>query len=63
MDAEENGVQGRVICSYVVERDGSLSDVRVLKSVEPSLDKEAVRVIKSMPKWTPGKKKGYNVRV
>ena len=63
MDAEENGVQGRVICSYVVERDGSLSDVRVLKSVEPSLDKEAVRVVMSMPKWTPGKQNGHNVRV
>lgn len=63
VDAEKNGVQGRVICSYVVERDGSLSDIRVVKSVEPSLDKEAVRVIKSMPKWTPGKANGHNVRV
>ena len=63
VDAEINGVQGRVICSYVVERDGSLSDIRVVKSVEPSLDKEAVRVVMSMPKWTPGKQNGHNVRV
>ncbi len=63
VDAEENGVQGRVICTFVVERDGSLGDIRVVKSVEPSLDQEAVRVIKSMPKWTPGKENGHNVRV
>ena len=47
--AEENGIQGRVVCTFVVERNGSISDVRVVKSVDPSLDKEAVRVIKSMP--------------
>lgn len=63
VDAEENGVQGRVICTFVVERDGSLGDIRVVKSVEPSLDQEAVRVIKSMPKWTPGKQNGSYVRV
>ena len=51
--AEENGVQGRVVCTFVVERDGSITDVRVIKSVDPSLDKEAVRVVKSMPKWIP----------
>ena len=61
--AEENGVQGRVVCTFVVERDGSITDVRVVKSVDPSLDKEAVRVVKSMPKWIPGKQNGSAVRV
>ena len=61
--AEENGIQGRVIAQFVVERDGSISDVKVIKSVDPSLDKEAVRVLKSMPKWIPGKQNGSAVRV
>ena len=61
--AEENGVQGRVVCTFVVEKDGSITDVRVVKSVDPSLDKEAVRVVKSMPKWIPGKQNGSAVRV
>ena len=61
--AEENGVQGRVIVTFVVERDGSITDVRVVKSVDPSLDKEAQRVVKSMPKWIPGKQNGSAVRV
>ena len=61
--AEENGVQGRVIVTFVVERDGSFTDVRVVKSVDPSLDKEAVRVVRSMPLWIPGKQHGSPVRV
>ena len=61
--AEENGVQGRVIVTFVVERDGSITDVKVVKSVDPSLDKEATRVVKSMPKWQPGKQNGSAVRV
>lgn len=61
--AEENGVQGRVIVTFVVERDGSITDVKVVKSVDPSLDKEAQRVIKSMPHWIPGKQNGSAVRV
>ena len=61
--AEENGIQGRVVCQFVVEKDGSISDVQVLQSVDPSLDKEAVRVVKAMPKWTPGKQGGAPVRV
>lgn len=61
--AEENGVQGRVICTYVIESDGSISDIKVVKSVDPSLDKEAVRVVSYMPKWIPGKQKGIPVRV
>jgi protein TonB len=61
--AEENGVQGRVIVTFVVEKDGSITDVRVVKGVDPSLDKEAQRVVKSMPKWIPGKQNGAAVRV
>ena len=61
--AEENGIQGRVVCSFVVERDGSVTDVRVAKSVDPSLDKEAVRVVSTMPKWIPGRQNGQSVRV
>lgn len=61
--AAENGVQGRVVVGFVVERDGSITDVNVLRSVDPSLDKEAVRVVKSMPKWNPGKQNGSAVRV
>jgi len=61
--AQENGVQGRVTVQFVVEKDGSISDVHVLRGVDPSLDKEAVRVVKSLPRWTPGKQNGITVRV
>lgn len=61
--AQENGVQGRVVVSFVVERDGSITDVKVVRSVDPSLDKEAARVVQSMPKWIPGKQNGQTVRV
>ena len=61
--AQENGVQGRVIVSFVVERAGSISDVKVARSVDPSLDREAQRVVKSMPRWSPGKQNGSTVRV
>ena len=61
--AQENGTQGRVIIQFVVERDGSITDVRVARGVDPYLDKEAVRGVKSMPKWIPGKQNGKAVRV
>ena len=61
--AAENGVQGRVVVGFVVERDGSITDVKILRGVDPSLDREAMRVVKSMPKWTPGKQNGSAVRV
>ena len=61
--AAENGVQGRVIVQFVVEKDGSITDVKVAKSVDPSLDKEASRVIKSMPQWIAGRQNGSPVRV
>lgn len=62
-EAQENCVQGRVVVSFVVGKDGHISDVTVLRSVDPSLDKEAIRVIRNMPRWTPGKQEGEPVRV
>ena len=62
-DAIKQQVGGRVMVMFVVETDGTLSNVRVAKKVFPSLDSEAVRVVKSMPKWKPGKEKGRPVRV
>ena len=62
--AQENGIQGRVICQFVVNKDGKIVDVEVVRSGgDPSLDKEAVRVIKSMPPWKPGQQRGKPVRV
>lgn len=61
---EDKGIQGRVIVKFVVEKDGSLSDINVTKSVHPFLDKEAVRVISGMPRWIPGRlKSGETIRV
>ena len=62
-EAQENGVQGRVIISFVVEDDGSISHVKVAKSADPALDREAMRVVETMPKWIPGKQNGECVRV
>lgn len=61
--AEENGIQGRVVVKFVVEPDGSITNASVVKSVDPSLDKEALRVVKAMPKWQPGVQNGQKVRV
>ena len=61
--AQENGVQGRVIVQFVVNQDGSIVDPVVVRSVDPYLDKEALRVIQMMPKWKPGKQRGKAVRV
>ena len=62
--AMENGISGKVYIQFVIEKDGSITDVKVARGVDSSLDKEAVRVVKSMPKWTPGKMKdGKVVRV
>ena len=62
-DASKQKVEGRVMVQFVVETDGSVSDVHVAKQVFPSLDAEAIRVVQAMPKWTPGKEKGKVVRV
>lgn len=61
--AVEDDAQGRVLVGFIVNRDGSVDDVKVVKSVHPALDEEAVRVVKAMPKWKPGKKGGKTVRV
>ena len=61
--AMKEGIQGRVTVRFIVEKDGSISDVKPVLSVHPLLNKEAVRVVKSMPKWTPGKQNGKPVRV
>ncbi len=55
--AQENNIQGRVICQFTVRRDGSVGDIKVVRSVDPSLDKEAIRVIEAMPKWKPGRQR------
>ena len=62
-EAEEKGIQGRVIATFVVEKDGCITNVEISKSVDPALDAEALRVINAMPKWTPGTQDGGPVRV
>lgn len=61
--AQENNIQGRVVVEFVVNKDGSIVEPKVMRSVDTSLDNEAMRVIKSMPKWNPGKQRGKAVRV
>jgi len=61
--AKKNNVQGRVFASFVVEKDGSISDLQIVKSVDEILSKEAIRVLKTMPKWKAGTQNGENVRV
>ncbi len=61
--AQDNGIQGRVMVQFVVNKDGSIVEPKIIRPVDPSLDKEAIRVVSSMPKWTPGKQRGKNVRV
>ena len=63
VEAQKAGVQGRVICQYVVDENGTITDVSVVRGVDPSLDQEAVRVIKAMPNWTPGEQRGKKVSV
>ena len=62
-EARDKHVQGRVILTFIVEKDGSISNVRVARPVDPSLDAEAIRVVQSMPKWEPAKQRGQAVRV
>lgn len=62
-EAREQAIQGRVICAFIVAKDGSLEDVEVVRSLATSLDAEALRVIKSMPAWKPGTQRGNTVRV
>ena len=62
-EAEEKGLQGRVVVRYIIEKDGSISEVEIAKSVNEYLDAEAIRVVNAMPKWKPGKQNGEPVRV
>ena len=61
-EAQEQGKQGRVIVEFVVEKDGSITDTKVMKPVDPLLDAEALRVVSAMPNWNPGKQRGKEVR-
>lgn len=62
-EAYRKGIEGRVICSFVVNTDGSISNIQILRGVEKTIDKEAIRIIEKMPKWEPGKIDGQNVPV
>lgn len=61
--AKENGIQGRVVVKFVIEKDGSVSDVRIMRSPNDELSEEAIRVVKAMPKWKAGRQNGKKVRV
>lgn len=61
--ARENGVEGRVVLSFVVEKDGSFSDIKTLRSISPECDAEAIRLLKASQKWEPGMQNGHIVRV
>lgn len=61
--AKKNGIEGRVVIEFVVEKDGTLSNVKAFRSADPSLDQEAIRLVESMPKWNPGKSNGEPVNV
>lgn len=61
--AAENGIEGRVVLKFVVSKDGSISNIQIIRSLDPSCDKEAVRVVKGMPKWIPGMQNGHPVAV
>ena len=61
--AMESRIEGRIIVGFVIECDGSVSQAKIIRSVDPLLDDEAIRVVMGMPKWTPGRQNGKNVRV
>ncbi len=63
VEAQENGIAGKVFISFVVKKDGSINDAKIVRPIDKNLDAEALRVVKSMPKWTPGKDKGKLVDV
>ena len=62
-EAKERGLQGRVVVGFIIEKDGSLTNFKVLRAVDRALDAEALRVVKGMPKWIPGRQNGQCVRV
>ncbi len=61
--AQENGIEGKVYVTFVVDKDGSVSNAKILRGVDPSIDKEALRVVSNLPRWKPGKQRGKPVRV
>ena len=61
--AQEAGKQGRVILQFVITKEGKVADIKIMRSVSPEIDEEAVRVVKAMPTWTPGKQDGQAVNV
>jgi len=61
--AQENGIQGKVYVNFVVDKDGSITNAKIARGVDPSLDKEALRVVNSLPKWKPGMQRGKPVKV
>jgi TonB family protein len=61
--AKENGITGKVYVQFVIGKDGAVTNVKVMRSVDPYLDAEALRVIKAMPKWSPGEQRGKPVKV
>jgi protein TonB len=61
--AQENGIQGKVYVNFVVNKDGTVSNAKIARGVDPSLDAEALRVVSTLPKWKPGKQRGAPVRV
>ncbi len=61
--AQENGIEGKVYVTFVVDKDGSVSDAKIVRGVDPSIDKEALRVVSNLPRWKPGKQRGKPVRV
>jgi len=63
IEAQENGIQGKVYITFVVNKEGEVTDAKVVRGVDPSLDKEALRVVNNLPKWKPGKQDGNKVNV
>ncbi|SHG03047.1 energy transducer TonB [Dysgonomonas macrotermitis] len=61
--AQENGIQGRVTLRFVVKKDGSIADIQIIRGLDPSCDKEAMRVVKAMPRWIPGKQNGQTADI
>lgn len=61
--AQENGVQGRVVCSFIIDKTGKVVDAQVMRGIDPALDKEALRVVNTIPDWKPGRQRGKPVRV
>ena len=62
-DALKDSIEGRVIVNFIIEEDGSITDPKVLKSISPSVDAEALRIVSQMPKWKPAKQKGKSIRI